>query len=213
MFRPCWITRSCGRDVFSSVRMRAVASEEPSSTKTISAELSWPMAWAISRARGAIFSASSLTGTTTERATCMLMFRSMPSYNKVVGRLANPRFREPAFLGCWRRPGAGALYRAGPQSNRAVSRRRIPPAFLIKISSLDAGHSKGVPDDRGIRNLALGLRLCASGTPAGSLLLLCLALWLPGALSLPALDRDESRFAQASKQMVETGDYVDIRFS
>src|ERR1700679_3890019 len=49
--------------------------------------------------------------------------------------------------------------------------------------------------------------------PYAVLALLCLLLWLPGALSLPALDRDESRFAQASKQMVETGDFVDIRFS
>jgi 4-amino-4-deoxy-L-arabinose transferase-like glycosyltransferase len=52
-----------------------------------------------------------------------------------------------------------------------------------------------------------------SRRPALSLLFLCLVLWLPGVLSLPALDRDESRFAQASKQMVETGDFVDIRFS
>ncbi|HTW36014.1 MAG TPA: glycosyltransferase family 39 protein [Rhizomicrobium sp.] len=49
--------------------------------------------------------------------------------------------------------------------------------------------------------------------PALSLLFLCLVIWLPGALSLPALDRDESRFAQASKQMIETGDFIDIRFS
>jgi 4-amino-4-deoxy-L-arabinose transferase-like glycosyltransferase len=49
--------------------------------------------------------------------------------------------------------------------------------------------------------------------PAVSLLVLCLIVWLPGALILPPLDRDESRFAQASKQMVETGDFVDIRFS
>ncbi|HUO91398.1 MAG TPA: glycosyltransferase family 39 protein [Rhizomicrobium sp.] len=49
--------------------------------------------------------------------------------------------------------------------------------------------------------------------PRLALLFLCLVLWLPGVLSLPALDRDESRFAQASKQMIETGDYVDIRFS
>jgi 4-amino-4-deoxy-L-arabinose transferase-like glycosyltransferase len=46
--------------------------------------------------------------------------------------------------------------------------------------------------------------------PALSLLLLCLIAWLPGALTLPPLDRDESRFAQASKQMIETGDLVDI---
>jgi 4-amino-4-deoxy-L-arabinose transferase-like glycosyltransferase len=49
--------------------------------------------------------------------------------------------------------------------------------------------------------------------PAVVLLLLCLVAWLPGALTLPPLDRDESRFAQASKQMVETGNLVDIRFN
>lgn len=35
---------------------------------------------------------------------------------------------------------------------------------------------------------------------------------LPGLFSLPPLDRDESRFAQASVQMLETGDWVRIRF-
>ncbi len=35
---------------------------------------------------------------------------------------------------------------------------------------------------------------------------------LPGALALPPLDRDEARFAQASAQMLETGDFVSIRF-
>ena len=43
------------------------------------------------------------------------------------------------------------------------------------------------------------------------LALLGLLLWLPGVLSLPALDRDESRFAQSSRQMVESGNWVDIR--
>ena len=47
---------------------------------------------------------------------------------------------------------------------------------------------------------------------AGLLILLCLTLYLPGLSVIPPLDRDEARFAQASKQMVETGDYVDIRF-
>ncbi len=42
------------------------------------------------------------------------------------------------------------------------------------------------------------------------LILLCLALWLPGFFSLPPGDRDESRFAQATKQMNESGDYVRI---
>lgn len=47
--------------------------------------------------------------------------------------------------------------------------------------------------------------------PLPVLTLLCLALWLPGIISMPALDRDESRFAQASRQMIESGNYVDIR--
>ena len=48
--------------------------------------------------------------------------------------------------------------------------------------------------------------------PHALLFLICLVAWLPGFFSLPPLDRDESRFAQASKQMVETGNLVDIRF-
>jgi 4-amino-4-deoxy-L-arabinose transferase-like glycosyltransferase len=47
--------------------------------------------------------------------------------------------------------------------------------------------------------------------PFTLLALLGLLLWLPGILSLPALDRDESRFAQSSRQMVESGDPIDIR--
>ena len=42
--------------------------------------------------------------------------------------------------------------------------------------------------------------------------MLGLLLWLPGILSLPALDRDESRFAQSSRQMLDSGNLVDIRF-
>jgi 4-amino-4-deoxy-L-arabinose transferase-like glycosyltransferase len=36
--------------------------------------------------------------------------------------------------------------------------------------------------------------------------------FLPGFFNIPPIDRDEARFAQATKQMVETGDFVDIRF-
>ena len=46
----------------------------------------------------------------------------------------------------------------------------------------------------------------------GVLALACLVLWLPGVLSLPALDRDESRFAQSSRQMLDSGNFIDIRF-
>src|SRR5438045_3792474 len=39
-----------------------------------------------------------------------------------------------------------------------------------------------------------------------------LLLFLPGFFSIPPMDRDEARFAQATKQMVESGDFIDIRF-
>jgi len=44
------------------------------------------------------------------------------------------------------------------------------------------------------------------------LTLLCAALYLPGIASMPAMDRDESRFMQASRQMAQTGDVIRIRF-
>src|SRR3979411_1834559 len=44
------------------------------------------------------------------------------------------------------------------------------------------------------------------------LTLCALLVFLPGFFNIPPIDRDEARFAQATKQMVETGDFVDIRF-
>ncbi|MES2907283.1 MAG: glycosyltransferase family 39 protein [Pseudomonadota bacterium] len=43
------------------------------------------------------------------------------------------------------------------------------------------------------------------------LIVVCLLLFLSGFFTLPPTDRDESRFAQATKQMVASGDYVNIR--
>ena len=44
------------------------------------------------------------------------------------------------------------------------------------------------------------------------LVALCLLLYLPGIAAIPPLDRDEARFAQATRQMLETGDFLRIRF-
>src|SRR6201992_3817226 len=48
---------------------------------------------------------------------------------------------------------------------------------------------------------------------AVAFLLVCgFLLFLPGFFNIPPFDRDEAGFAQATKQMIETGDFVDIRF-
>ncbi|HTK34369.1 MAG TPA: glycosyltransferase family 39 protein [Caulobacteraceae bacterium] len=71
-------------------------------------------------------------------------------------------------------------------------------------------------------NLPAGGRLAALAALAEHLVrgwrgpalaaLVVLVSALPGLVMLPPLDRDESRFAQATSQMLETGDLVNIRF-
>jgi 4-amino-4-deoxy-L-arabinose transferase-like glycosyltransferase len=55
-------------------------------------------------------------------------------------------------------------------------------------------------------------RWSAGGRAYGLLVALCLVLYLPGLAALPPLDRDEARFAQATRQMLESGDFLRIRF-
>ncbi|HEY0331143.1 MAG TPA: glycosyltransferase family 39 protein [Rhodopseudomonas sp.] len=55
--------------------------------------------------------------------------------------------------------------------------------------------------------------VAASHPRAVAFLALCGVLFtLSGFFTIPPIDRDEARFAQATKQMVETSDFVDIRF-
>ena len=63
----------------------------------------------------------------------------------------------------------------------------------------------------GLRGLADAVS--ASHRRAGLwLVVVCLLAFLPGFFTIPPVDRDEARFAQATKQMLESDDYVDIRF-
>jgi 4-amino-4-deoxy-L-arabinose transferase-like glycosyltransferase len=62
-----------------------------------------------------------------------------------------------------------------------------------------------------MRHAAFLDRLPETRRPAFWLVALCLLLWLPGFFTIPQGDRDESRFAQATRQMVDSGDYVRIR--
>jgi 4-amino-4-deoxy-L-arabinose transferase-like glycosyltransferase len=61
---------------------------------------------------------------------------------------------------------------------------------------------------RQIANLGNGARLAPMGLIAAFAAFVAFA----GVFTLPPLDRDEARFAQATAQMLETGDFVSIRF-
>jgi 4-amino-4-deoxy-L-arabinose transferase-like glycosyltransferase len=53
-------------------------------------------------------------------------------------------------------------------------------------------------------------RLAQSPWAFAVIALLVLACVLPGVFSMPVLDRDEARFAQATRQMLESGDFINI---
>ncbi|RFB04770.1 ArnT family glycosyltransferase [Parvularcula marina] len=57
-----------------------------------------------------------------------------------------------------------------------------------------------------------GSRKAPSGGHIVLIALFALVAGLSGLMTVPPLDRDESRFVQATTQMIETGDYVRIRF-
>src|SRR5882762_2789413 len=71
--------------------------------------------------------------------------------------------------------------------------------------------SKRLSGGPGLRAIA-DFAAASHGRAAAWLVALCLIAFLPGFFTIPPLDRDEARFAQATKQMLESGDYVDIRF-
>src|SRR3977135_3538240 len=71
------------------------------------------------------------------------------------------------------------------------AKNRVPASVLVKVLDFATGsHARAIAF----------LALCG------------LLFFLPGFFNIPPIDRDETRFAQATKQMVETGDFVDIRF-
>src|SRR6201999_2262028 len=86
----------------------------------------------------------------------------------------------------------------------------IQGAFQMSTVSDETGSpvlgSPVMPEGLPGRVLALAARHWAI-----TLTLFCLALWLPGIASLPPIDRDESRFAEASRQMLESRDLIAIK--
>ena len=81
---------------------------------------------------------------------------------------------------------------------------RLAPTPFLPLSRVpryrvSAGNEQGGGRLNEVRGIAL-------------VVLLCLTLYAPGLASIPPVDRDEARFAQATRQMLETGDFIQIRF-
>ena len=83
----------------------------------------------------------------------------------------------------------------------------------VQVRRFGAGQQSVKPANSGRRLNAAFDYATASHFRVIVFLTLCgLVFFLPGFFNIPPVDRDEARFAQATKQMVETGDFVDIRF-
>ena len=70
---------------------------------------------------------------------------------------------------------------------------------------LELGPAAGHPAPTGAAVRSWCKSWCGGGV---AIIVLCLAVYLPGLWSIPPVDRDESRFAQASRTMLESGDYI-----
>jgi 4-amino-4-deoxy-L-arabinose transferase-like glycosyltransferase len=78
--------------------------------------------------------------------------------------------------------------------------------------STAAGEARRSIDlQRGL-SAALDFAVASHRRAAALLVAFSLLAFLPGFFQIAPVDRDEARFAQATKQMLETGEYVDIRF-
>src|SRR5258708_3884753 len=83
----------------------------------------------------------------------------------------------------------------------------------VQVRRFGAGQQPAKPANSSRRLIAAFDYATASHFRVIVFLTLCgLVFFLSGFFNIPPIDRDEAKFAQATKQMVETGDFVDIRF-
>ncbi|MEM1286750.1 MAG: glycosyltransferase family 39 protein [Pseudomonadota bacterium] len=78
------------------------------------------------------------------------------------------------------------------------------PTFADRLAGLDAPAALLAAVFDGLARFRLVAFVCVLAT--------AFTAFYPGFTTIPPVDRDESRFSQATRQMVATGDYVDIRF-
>src|SRR5262245_3459151 len=106
-----------------------------------------------------------------------------------------------------------------PRSAGAEAGAADGDAFSLKSTPTGQGDMVAMAENEGrraasVRSLkaVVGFAVGAHARAVAVLLVAALLSFLPGFFSIPPIDRDEARFAQATKQMLESGDYVDIRF-
>jgi 4-amino-4-deoxy-L-arabinose transferase-like glycosyltransferase len=104
--------------------------------------------------------------------------------------------------------GAAAPFFPDGEEISMVRRRSSQKGSMSVVIDEASKRLSGGPGLRAIADFAAA----SHGRAAAWLVALCLIAFLPGFFTIPPLDRDEARFAQATKQMIESGDYVDIRF-
>ncbi len=110
-----------------------------------------------------------------------------------------------------------ALGNSCPASEILYCPSRLAQGHGIWPEDTNRGDRQGSPQDRRSRHgrgLTTALDFALTSHTRAVLLLigLCFLAFPPGMFHIPPVDRDEARFAQATKQMIESGDYVDIRF-
>ena len=81
----------------------------------------------------------------------------------------------------------------------------------FRMSTTTDETTRSIARTRGL-SAALDWAGASHGRAVALLFVFALIAFLPGFFQIPPVDRDEARFAQATKQMIETGQYVDIRF-
>lgn len=74
-----------------------------------------------------------------------------------------------------------------------------------------AGQGRAEPAPSEPRSTILDRIAVSRGLSLAAILVVSLICFLPGLTTIDPVDRDEARFAQASRQMLETGDFIDIR--
>lgn len=79
------------------------------------------------------------------------------------------------------------------------------------MSTTDSAASRTFGPNNGLAAL-VDFAVGSHRRAAALLVLFSLLVFLPGFFQIPPVDRDEAYFAQATKQMVETGNYVDIHY-